>query len=96
MIFLKPSSSLTGPYQPIIYPKTTEQLDYEGELAVVTGKKGKYVKREEAGSIIAGYTKMNDVSARDIQLLDGQWTRGKAFDSFAPMGPWITTKDEVS
>jgi len=95
MIFLKPSTALTGPYDPIIYPSITRELDYEGELGVVIGKSVKGISREEAYSAIAGYLIMNDVSARDVQLTDKQWTRGKGCDTFAPMGPWITTKDEV-
>ncbi|MEM0118227.1 MAG: fumarylacetoacetate hydrolase family protein [Conexivisphaerales archaeon] len=95
MIFLKPSTALTGPYDPIIYPSITRELDYEGELAVLIGKTVKSISREEAYSAIAGFMIMNDVSARDIQLGDKQWTRGKGCDTFAPIGPWITTKDEV-
>lgn len=95
MIFLKPSTALTGPFDPIIYPSITKQLDYEGELAVVIGKKVKDIDREEAYSAIAGYTIMNDVTARDLQITDQQWTRSKGLDTFAPMGPWITTKEEI-
>jgi 2-keto-4-pentenoate hydratase/2-oxohepta-3-ene-1,7-dioic acid hydratase in catechol pathway len=95
VIFLKPSTSLTGPYDPIIYPPGVKQLDYEGELAVIIGKTVKGISRGDAFSCVAGYTIMNDVSARDIQILDRQWTRGKGYDTFAPIGPWITTREEI-
>jgi len=95
IIFMKPYTAITGPFDPIEYPSITSQLDYEGELGVVIGKKCKGVKLEEALDYILGYTVFNDVSARDIQFRDGQWVRGKSFDTFAPVGPWIVTKDEV-
>ncbi|MEM2909734.1 MAG: fumarylacetoacetate hydrolase family protein [Nitrososphaerota archaeon] len=96
IIFFKPKTSLTGPYDDIVYPKIVKQLDYEGELVVVIGKRGKNIREEDAMEYVFGYTVMNDVSARDIQFGDKQWTRGKSFDTFAPCGPWIVTKDEVS
>jgi acylpyruvate hydrolase len=92
---MKPYTSITGPFDPIEYPSITSQLDYEGELGVVIGKKCRNVKPEGALGYIIGYTVFNDVSARDIQFRDGQWVRGKSFDTFAPVGPWIVTKDEV-
>jgi len=95
IIFIKGRNALTGPFDPIIYPPITKQLDYEGELAVVIGKRGKNVGRGNALSLVAGYMISNDVSARDIQMGDGQWTRGKTLDTFAPIGPWITTADEL-
>jgi len=95
IIFMKGRNALTGPYDSIIYPSITKELDYEGELVVVIGKRGKRIGREEAMDFIAGYMIGNDVSARDIQIGDGQWTRGKTLDTFAPTGPWITTVDEV-
>jgi len=95
VIFMKGRNTLTGPYDPIIYPSITRELDYEGELVVVMGKKGKRIGREEAMDFIAGYMIGNDVSARDIQAGDGQWTRGKTLDTFAPTGPWLTTVDEI-
>jgi 2-keto-4-pentenoate hydratase/2-oxohepta-3-ene-1,7-dioic acid hydratase in catechol pathway len=95
IIFMKGRNALTGPYDPIIYPSITKELDYEGELVVVMGKRGKRIDREEAMKFIAGYMIGNDVSARDIQTGDGQWTRGKTLDTFAPTGPWLTTVDEI-
>ncbi len=73
----------------------SNQVDHEAELAVVISKKCRDVKAEEAYGFIAGYTAFNDVTARDLQRKDGQWTRAKSFDTFAPIGPWITTKDEI-
>jgi len=95
IIFFKPRTSLTGPYDDIVYPKIVKQLDYEGELVVIIGKRGKNIREEDAMEYVFGYTVMNDVSARDIQFGDKQWTRGKSFDTFAPCGPWIVTKDEI-
>lgn len=95
IIFFKPRTSLTGPYDDIVYPKIVKQLDYEGELVVIIGKRGKNIREEDAMDYVFGYTIMNDVSARDIQFGDKQWTRGKSFDTFAPCGPWIVTKDEI-
>ena len=94
-IILKPNTALTGPFDPIIKPKIVQQLDYEGELAVVIGRRCKDICEEDALSYIFGYMILNDVSARDIQFRDGQWTRGKGFDSFAPMGPYLVSADEV-
>jgi len=95
VIFMKPATALAGPFDDILYPPVTTQLDYEGELAVVIGKKCKSVSPRDALGCVLGYTIMNDVSARDLQFGDGQWTRGKSCDTFAPVGPWITTADEV-
>ncbi len=95
IIFMKPSTAVLGPDLPIIKPSFVRQLDYEAELAVVIGKKGKKVPIDEAEHYIFGYTIMNDVSARDIQFKDKQWTRGKSFDTFAPMGPCITTANQI-
>ncbi|MGQ9513652.1 MAG: fumarylacetoacetate hydrolase family protein [Thermoproteota archaeon] len=95
IIFIKGRNALAGPFDPIIYPPITKQLDYEGELAVVIGKRGKDIARKDALNFVAGYMISNDVSARDIQMGDGQWTRGKTLDTFAPCGPWITTADEI-
>ena len=94
-ITIKPQTALTGPYDPIIKPRIVKQLDYEGELAVVVGKRCKDVGEEEALSYIFGYMVLNDISARDIQFRDGQWTRGKGFDSFAPIGPYLVSADEI-
>ena len=89
LIFLKPSSAVIGHKEKIILPEVSERVDYEGELAVVIGKKCKNVGIEEAKEYILGYTCFNDVTARDLQQKDVQYTRAKSFDTFAPVGPWI-------
>lgn len=89
LMFLKPASAVINPEEPIVRPKMSKQVDYEGELAVVIGKRAKNVPTRAADKHILGYTIMNDVTARDLQRADGQWSRAKGFDSFAPMGPWI-------
>ncbi len=91
LLFLKPSTSVIGPGDEIIYPKMSGQVDYEAELAVVIGKTARAVPEERASEYILGYTCFNDVTARDLQSKDKQWTRGKGFDTFAPIGPWIVT-----
>jgi len=92
VLFLKPSTAVTGPGDRIAYPvKLTQQVDYEGELAVVIGRLCRDVPKERAEEVIFGYTCANDVTARDLQAGDGQWTRAKGFDTFCPMGPWIET-----
>ena len=91
MIFLKPPSSLIGTGDSILLPPQSSQVEQEAELAVVIGKKGRWIRPEEAGNYIFGYTIANDVTARDLQRKDGQWTRGKGFDTFCPVGPWIET-----
>jgi len=95
IIFMKPRTAIIGPDEPIIKPNFVKELDYEAELAVIIGKKDKDVSAEEAEDHIFGYTCFNDVSARDIQFKDKQWTRGKSLDTFAPMGPCITTTDQI-
>jgi 2-keto-4-pentenoate hydratase/2-oxohepta-3-ene-1,7-dioic acid hydratase in catechol pathway len=95
ILFMKPRTAIIGPDEPIVKPYFVKQLDYEAELAVVIGRKGKNIAVEEAKKHIFGYTCFNDVSARDIQFKDKQWTRGKSFDTFAPMGPCITTTDQI-
>lgn len=92
VLFLKPSTSVTGQGDPIAYPvKLTERVDYEGELAVIIGRLCREVPIERAQDVIFGYTCANDVTARDLQARDGQWTRAKGFDTFCPLGPWIET-----
>ncbi len=92
VLFLKPSTSVTGPGEAITYPvKQTERVDFEGELAVIIGRLCRDVPRERAEDVIFGYTCANDVTARDLQARDGQWTRAKGFDTFCPLGPWIET-----
>ena len=91
LIFLKPSSAVIGPGGGIEYPAISHNLHYEGELAVVIGKTARNVSAHKAHDYIFGYTCANDVTARDIQLADGQWTRGKSFDTFLPLGPCIVS-----
>ena len=91
LIFLKPSSSLTHPGATIEYPSISNNLHYEAEMAIVIGKTARKVPPEKANDYIFGYTCANDVTARDIQMADGQWTRGKSFDTFLPLGPCIVT-----
>jgi 2-keto-4-pentenoate hydratase/2-oxohepta-3-ene-1,7-dioic acid hydratase in catechol pathway len=95
IIFMKPRTAIISPEQPIIRPKFVKQLDYEAELAIVIGEEGKNIPVSEANKHIFGYTAFNDVSARDIQFKDRQWTRGKSLDTFAPMGPCITTANQI-
>ena len=95
VIFMKPRTALNQPFWDVICPAFVTRLDYEAELAVVIGKDTKHVSEEEALDSIFGYMILHDVSARDIQFKDKQFTRGKGIDTFAPCGPWITTKDEV-
>ncbi|MER3407793.1 MAG: 2-keto-4-pentenoate hydratase [Nitrososphaera sp.] len=95
VIFLKPRTALNQPFKDIICPSFVTLLDYEAELAVVIGKDTKKVSEENALDCVFGYMVFHDVSARDIQFKDKQFTRGKGIDTFAPCGPWITTKDEV-
>ncbi len=96
IIFLKPSTAIIGPNEDVIKPCFVEQLDYEAELAVIIGKRSKNISVEDAEMCIFGYTIFNDVSARDIQFRDTQWTRGKCFDTFAPTGPCITLADQIA
>jgi 2-keto-4-pentenoate hydratase/2-oxohepta-3-ene-1,7-dioic acid hydratase in catechol pathway len=91
LMFLKPNTSVVGPGDPIFYPSQTQELHFEGELAVVIGRICRDVPPEQATDVIHGYTIANDVTARDLQRSDGQFTRAKGFDSFCPLGPWIET-----
>lgn len=91
LMFLKPLSALAAPHQSIILPPASQQVEYEGELVMVIGRLCKSVSRDEAESVIAGYTLANDVTARDLQKKDGQWTRAKGFDGFCPLGPSLAT-----
>ena len=95
VIYLKPRTCLIGPTDDILCPKFVKQLDYEGELALTIGRKCKNVSTNESSEYIAGYFVLNDVSARDIQFIDKQYTRAKGFDTFGPCGPWLTTSDEI-
>jgi 2-keto-4-pentenoate hydratase/2-oxohepta-3-ene-1,7-dioic acid hydratase in catechol pathway len=94
LIFLKPLTSVIGPNEAIVLPTISERVDFEGELAIVIGQIAKDVKAEKALDYIWGYTIANDVTARDIQDKDGQWTRAKGFDTFCPLGPWVETEFE--
>ncbi len=95
IIFSKFSTCVIGANQPIILPKGSEQVDYEAELAFIVGRRAKNIKKENAMNHVFGYTNFNDVSARDFQFADGQWQRGKSCDTFAPMGEFVVTADEI-
>jgi 2-keto-4-pentenoate hydratase/2-oxohepta-3-ene-1,7-dioic acid hydratase in catechol pathway len=96
ILFSKATTSLSGPNDSIILPKNSVKCDWEVELAIVIGKRAQYVSEEDAMDVISGYTIMNDVSEREFQLeRDGQWLKGKSFDTFAPLGPWLVTPDEI-
>ena len=96
VLFFKSSSAITGPYDPIIIPKNSSKTDWEVELAIVMGKRASYVSKEDALNYIAGYVLHNDVSEREFQIeRSGQWVKGKSCDSFAPIGPFIATADEI-
>jgi 2-keto-4-pentenoate hydratase/2-oxohepta-3-ene-1,7-dioic acid hydratase in catechol pathway len=92
IIFIKPNTSVIGPNEIIQWPSTSERIDHEAELAVVISKICKEVPKEKAQDVIFGYTLANDVTARDLQKKDGQWSRAKGFDTFCPLGPWIDTE----
>jgi 2-keto-4-pentenoate hydratase/2-oxohepta-3-ene-1,7-dioic acid hydratase in catechol pathway len=92
LLFMKPASSVIGPKETIILPPQSQRVDYEAELAVVIGQTAKNVASGQASEYIMGYTCLNDVTARDLQKTDGQWTRAKGFDTFCPIGPWIETE----
>ncbi len=96
LLFMKPSSAVIGPGEQIVYPPQSSRVDYEAELGVVIGKTARWVKKENAWDFILGYTCFNDVTARDLQSRDGQWTRAKSFDTFAPIGPYIVTDIDPS
>ncbi len=96
LLFLKPSTSVMGPKDRIVLPRQSARVDFEAELAIVIGKAAKNVARMNAKDYILGYTCLNDVTARDLQSKDGQWTRAKGFDTFCPIGPWIETEVDAS
>ena len=91
ILFLKPLTALIGPGDRIVYPAISQRVDYEAELAIVMKRKGRNIPRGQALRYVLGYTCHNDVTARDLQKKDGQWTRAKSFDTFAPLGPCIAT-----
>jgi 2-keto-4-pentenoate hydratase/2-oxohepta-3-ene-1,7-dioic acid hydratase in catechol pathway len=92
LLFLKPPSSIIGPDTAIRLPPQSEQVEHEAELAIVIGKSGRWISPQDALQHVFGYTLANDVTARDLQRKDGQWTRSKGFDTFCPLGPWIETE----
>jgi 2-keto-4-pentenoate hydratase/2-oxohepta-3-ene-1,7-dioic acid hydratase in catechol pathway len=96
LLFMKPSSSVIGPGQTILLPPQSQRIDFEAELAVVMGRTACNVKSRDAREYILGYTCLNDVTARDLQSKDGQWTRAKGFDTFCPLGPWVETEIDPS
>lgn len=97
VLFFKASSALTGPYDPIIIPPNSEKTDWEVELALVIGKQASYVEEQNAIAHVAGYTVMNDLSERAYQLEGtGQWVKGKSCDTFAPLGPYLATSEEIA
>jgi 2-keto-4-pentenoate hydratase/2-oxohepta-3-ene-1,7-dioic acid hydratase in catechol pathway len=96
LMFLKPATAVIGPGDHIIYPSLSNQVDFEGELGIVIGKKAHRIAPRDAIRYVLGYTCFNDVTARDLQKKDGQWTRAKGFDTFAAIGPWIETDIEPS
>lgn len=91
LLFLKPPSTVIGPGDTILLPPQSKQVEHEAELAVVIGRRGRWIPPDEAMQHVMGYTIANDVTARDLQRRDGQWTRAKGFDTFCPLGPWIET-----
>jgi 2-keto-4-pentenoate hydratase/2-oxohepta-3-ene-1,7-dioic acid hydratase in catechol pathway len=95
-VFVKASSCVTGPYDPIERPAVSNLLDYEGELGFVIGRRCRHVRAEDAASVIAGYLIVDDVSVRDWQIQTPQWSLAKSFDTHGPIGPWITTADELA
>ena len=96
VLFMKPSTAVIGHRETIAYPSLSERVDFEGELAVVIGRLCRDVPASRAADVILGYTCANDVTARDLQQRDGQWTRAKGFDTFCPLGPWIETELDPS
>jgi 2,4-didehydro-3-deoxy-L-rhamnonate hydrolase len=95
VLFAKSANCVVGPEEPIRIPPATSQVDYEAELGVIVGRTAREVPASDALSFVAGYVCVNDVSARDLQFRGGQWFRGKSPDTFLPMGPWITTADDI-
>jgi len=96
IIFMKASTSISGPNDDIATPKNSTRLDYEAELGVVIGSKARYVSEDKALDYVAGYTLVNDVSERAFQMQSSQWDKGKGCDSFGPIGPWLVTTDEIA
>src|SRR5206468_3746185 len=95
LLFAMYSNAIIGPDEPIVIPPMSRQVDYEAELAVVIGRRARHVTPDAALDYVAGYTIVHDVSARDLQFSDGQWLRAKSFDTFAPLGPYLVTKENL-
>jgi 2,4-diketo-3-deoxy-L-fuconate hydrolase len=95
LLFCKSPNAVNGPFDPVIMPRSSARIDWEVELAVVIGREGKRISKADAMDYVAGYTVLNDVSARQAQFAQSQWFRGKSFDGFAPLGPALVTPDEV-
>ena len=96
LVFLKPSTSVVGPGDPIMFPSISKRMEYEGELACVVGRLVRRATSDDAARAILGYTCANDVTLRDLQATDGQWTRAKGFDTSCPLGPWVETEADPS
>jgi 2-keto-4-pentenoate hydratase/2-oxohepta-3-ene-1,7-dioic acid hydratase in catechol pathway len=96
VMFLKPSTTVVGPGEAVMLPRQSSQVEFEGEIAVVIGRLAREVPAARVGDVVLGYTCANDITARDLQRSDGQWTRAKGFDSFCPLGPWIETDVDES
>ena len=96
ILFIKPPSAVIGQYGKILYPKVSKRVDFEAELAIIIGKRCKNITYDRAYDVIAGFTCINDVTARDLQQKDGQWTRAKSFDTFAPVGPFIVPVEDFN
>jgi 2-keto-4-pentenoate hydratase/2-oxohepta-3-ene-1,7-dioic acid hydratase (catechol pathway) len=96
ILFIKPPSAVIGQNGKILYPKVSKRVDYEAELAIIIGKRCKNITYDRAYDVIAGFTCFNDVTARDLQQKDGQWTRAKSFDTFAPVGPFIVPAEDFN
>jgi 2-keto-4-pentenoate hydratase/2-oxohepta-3-ene-1,7-dioic acid hydratase in catechol pathway len=96
LLFLKPPSAILNPGEPIVLPRQSQQVEHEAELVVVIGMRGRNITADESHDYVFGYTVGNDVTARDLQQTDGQWSRAKGFDTFCPFGPWIDTEFDPS
>lgn len=97
LVFMKATSAISGPNDDVVRPRYSEKLDWEVELGIVIGKRASYIEQENAQDYIAGYCVINDVSERAFQLeKEGQWCKGKSYDTFGPIGPWLVTKDEIA
>lgn len=97
IIFMKATTAINGPNDPVVIPRNSKKTDWEVELGIVIGKKAQYVEEKDALDYVAGYVLVNDISEREFQIeRHGQWVKGKSADTFAPIGPWLVTKDEIA